>query len=146
MHTENFTAASVVGPLVSEMANAILRSMYARFEECLDAKSICGKLFSENLITVTIKELISEATTQDGNGILLDHLYKRGTTMSLVTFATMLSDEVDSPRVQQLGIDLLQKLHQLQDSGCVSYAVLCSFAHIALLHIMQYLRTLQCCQ
>lgn len=124
------------GPLVSEMASSILRSMYARFEECLDARSICGKLFSENLITLTIKELITEATTKDGNGVLLDHLYKMGTTLSLVTFATILSDEVGSPRVKELGIDLLQKLNQLQDSGCVT--LFCALLHTLhqLLHIM----------
>lgn len=104
------------------MAKGILRGMYAKLEEWIDAKAMSGKLFSEDLIDMPEKQQITNAvTTEDGNRILLDHLYRTATKQPLLRFAAILLDDKHNGRVQQLGERLEQALQRLQeDSRCVA--------------------------
>lgn len=96
--------------------------MYAQFLDDLDAKSIVGYLFGAELISRDVKQQITSATcTKEGNEILLDYLYDTATEDSLAQFATIVSGDKVSKKVQQLGKDLQQKLHQFKRGNrCVT--------------------------
>ena len=92
--------------------------MYSRFLDTLDAKSINGYVFGAELISREVKQQISNAaTTKDGNEILLDHLYDTATKESLEEFASIVSGDKVSKKVQQLGKELQQKLRQLKEGS-----------------------------
>lgn len=124
-----------------------LQRLYKEFMETLDAKSIVPYLFGEELITWDVKQQISSsASTQKGNEILLDHLYVTATKESLAQFASIVSGDKVSKKVQPLGKKLQQKLRQLKEcSRCVTPC--CALVYIVLLPVVQYvyLGVFQCC-
>lgn len=92
--------------------------MYSQFLDTLDAKSINGYVFGAELISRGVKQQISNAaTTRDGNEILLDHLYDTATKESLEEFASIVSGDKASKKVQQLGKELQQNLRQFKEGS-----------------------------